>query len=291
LDLWPADHFLVVNSLKMSRTRTTEMTGRQGQIIGATLLLGLVSSAFAAHAHLSARKVEALAAAAAQSASYDKGSFVKFGGPYFDPVTRVWLVDFMGKAPGNREKRFSVYVFDATSRTEVTCLGVAGFESARDSGALPNEVRTFVPSGEHPMELYCADLNGDGLSDYVFVTEDEQHTKRTMQILIRKPNGQLTSAVSNANAVQPPFEDGINGSHRINVRRNKFSIINVSAGSGVGDSHIFYFEYMQLENTWVLTRAEKEITGTASADDRGGKWSQKDFGAITINEFDRRRFQ
>ena len=115
------------------------MRRRHGQIIGAMLLLGFVSSAFAAHARLSDATVRDLADAAAQSASYDKSSFVPFGGPYFDPVTRVWLVEFMGKDPGNSEKRFSVYVFDATSRTEVTCLGVAGFRGNLDSGALPNE--------------------------------------------------------------------------------------------------------------------------------------------------------
>ena len=46
--------------------------------------------------------------------------------------------------------------------------------------------------------------------------------------------------------------------------------VSASTGSGGGNDHVFYFEYSQSASTWVLTRVDKEITGTASEGDRGG---------------------
>jgi hypothetical protein len=263
-----------------------------GHLFGTMLLAGHVSLAVAAHARLSVAEVQALADAAAPSASYDQSSFVHFGLPHFDPVTRVWVVDFAGKEPkDDHRKRFRVFVYDATSRTEVTCLGMTEPGGTMGTAALPSEVQSFVANGEAATELYCADLNGDGLPDYLLVTQDQSQSKRTIQILLRKPNGQLTSAVSNANVVQPPFEDGVNGQHNIIARHNKFSVVNESAGSGGGVDHVFYFEYSKPAGTWILTRAERELTGNAHAEyERGGTWVQKDFGRIEFSEFDRRRF-
>lgn len=261
------------------------------RLLGVMLLTGYVSSAVGAHARLTAPEVQTLADAAASNASYDLSTFVRFGGR-FDPVTRVWIVDFRGKEPsGDHKKIFRVFVYDATSRTEVTCLGMTEPGATIETAALPVEVRSFIVDGELATDLYCADLNGDGQPDYLLVTRDSKQTKRTIQILLRRPNGQLVSAVSNANVVQPPFEDGVNGSHNVVARRNKFSVVNYSAGSGGGDEHVFYFEYSQSASTWILTRAEKEITGTVSEDDRGGSWLPKDFGLITFGEFDRRQFE
>lgn len=66
----------------------------------------------------------------------------------------------------------------------------------------------------------------------------------------------------------------------------------MSAGSGGGDDHVFYFEYSQSTSPWILTRVEKELSGYAhSEDDRGGTWLPKDFGIVKFSEFDRRPFQ
>jgi hypothetical protein len=255
------------------------------------LLAGYVSSAVAGHARLTVAEVQALAEAAASKASYDLSTFVSSGG-YLDPITKVWVVDFRGKEPGDYQKILRVFVYDTTSRTEVTCLGMTQQGGTMKTGALPSEVQSFVATDESATDLYCADLNGDGLPDYLLVTQNQSQTKRTVQILLREPNGQLTSAVSNANVIQAPFEDGINGSHNIIARRNKFSVINVSAGSGGGDDYVFYFEYSQAASKWILTRAEKQLSGDAhSEDDRGHTWLPKDFGVVNFGEFDRRQFQ
>ena len=109
-----------------------------GQLLSAMLLASYLSSAFAAHARLAAAEVQALADAAANSASYDMSSFARFGLPNFDPVTRVWTVDYTGREPkGDHKKRFRVFVYDATSHTEVTCLGMAEPGATMETAALP----------------------------------------------------------------------------------------------------------------------------------------------------------
>jgi hypothetical protein len=113
-----------------------------------------------------------------------------------------------------------------------------------------------VGDDERATDLNCADLNGDGLQDYLLVTQD-----RSMKILLRKPDGKLALAASNGNVVKAPYEQGINGAYNVIARRNKFSVANVSAGSGCGDSHVLYFEYSPAQSTWILAPAEKGLTG------------------------------
>jgi hypothetical protein len=261
-----------------------------------------VSGVVSAHSRLSVKEVQAIAEAAAQSASYDMSKFVMtedyFSPIYFDPVTKVWVVTFKGREPtvldfrkqqpsGEHRKKFRVLVYDETSRTEVTCLGMTEPNSTVETKDLPLEVQSFVGDDERATDLYCADLNGDGLQDYLLVTQD-----RNMKILLRKPDGKLALAVSNGNAVQAPYDQGINGAYNVIARRNKFSVTNLSAGSGGGDTYVFYFEYSPAESTWILTRAEKSLSGYAhSDDDHGGKWLPRDFGLITFAEFNKAKFR
>lgn len=212
------------------------------QLCLAMLLTGYAVSVVAA-ANLSREKVQALATAAARSASYDLNTFVIFGVAQLDPVTKVWRVDFVDNARVAYMNRFRVFVFDATSHTEVTCVGMMTVGAVVENTSLPVEVQPFITTDERPTDLECADLKGDGRPGYVLVTQNSSQTKRTLQILLRESDGRLKSAVQNVNVVQPPFEDGINGSHSVIARRNKISVINTSAGSGGGDDHVFYFEY------------------------------------------------
>jgi hypothetical protein len=256
-----------------------------GLFLAGIVLTTYATSALAAHTRLSAQEVQSLADTAATSASYDMGKFNRFGSPRFDVVTRVWDVEFRGWT----QTRFRVFVYDATSHTEVTCLGMSpgGLIETAD---LPLEVQSFVANGERATDLECADLRGDGLPDYLLVTQNREQTKRTVQILLREPQRQIISAVSNSKLVQAPFEDGVNGDHYIVARRNKFKVVNDSAGTGGGIGHSFYFEYSKTENTWLLTRAKKHIWGTQSEGEQNNTWGPKDFGSIKIGEFDRGLF-
>lgn len=243
---------------------------------------------------LSSKDVQKLADAAASMASYDMTQFMPFRMPNFDPVTRVWSIEYSGRVPtlgrptkGNPLSRFRVFVYDATSHTEVTCLGLSGEGGWIPIDEVPTAVRPFVAGNESVMDLYCADLNGDGRPDYLLVTQDQEQTRRTLQILLSGPDDKLTSVVQNEHVVQPPFA----GSFTIIARRNRFEVQNTSAGSGGGDTYLFYFEYSPREQTWLLTRVQKDLFGYAhSEDDNPYTRLPRDFGRVTIADFNLRAF-
>jgi hypothetical protein len=245
-------------------------------------------------AKLSQNQVLALAKTAAASAAYQVDDFNEFM-PFFDPVTRVWSVAFSAKKiVGAHTSTFSVFVYDSTAHTEVTCLGMAALGQGQGAdfpaAELPAEVQPFVPEGQQVKWLYCGDVNGDGASDYVLVTEAGI---RTFQILLRASDGHLRSDVRNDDAVQGLADDEFTGAPALLVRKNKFVIINNSAGHfGTGESHVFYFEYSPEINTWILTRVDKDLQGGGQPeDDRPFHQTQKDFGRVTIGDFTYAKFR
>jgi len=251
-------------------------------------------SAAGAVAKLSKNQVFALAKAAVASAAYQVDNF-NISGVFFDPVTRVWRIEFSGKKiVGLHTSTFSVFVYDSTAHTEVNCLGMAAIGQGQGAdfpaAELPAEVQPFVPEGQQAKWLYCADVNGDGESDYVLVTEAGI---RTFQILLRAPDGDLRSDVRNDDAVQGLADDEFTGAPALLVRKNKFVIINNSAGHfGTGESHIFYFEYSPETKTWILTRADKDLQGGGQPDDdRPFHQTPKDFGRVTIADFTYEKFR
>lgn len=255
-------------------------------------------SAAAAPAHLSPATVQNLAEVASKKASYDMAQYVAWGPPRFDDVNRVWTVEYHGRpssrgqpSRANFRSRFFAFVYDETSQTQVSCLGLYGVGAPIPLKDLPAEVRRFVAIKGFAMDLYCANLNGNGRNDYLLVTQNEKDTQRTLQILLRGPNNELRSIVKNPGVVQPPFDDGMGG-YVIIARRNGFELMNTSAGSGGSDTHVFYFQYSTRDKTWLLTRVEKVLTGYAhSNDDSPYTELPSDFGRVTVAEFDLQRFQ
>ena len=130
-----------------------------------------------AHAHaapgarLSAEVVKQLAVAAAANADFNGNKFGPFP-PKFDSVTRVWTVNFRSTSPSSPET-FNVFVYDATSHTEVTCLGMSWDGAPLAMAEIPREVRPFVPSGESATNVLCGNLNDTGNAGYVLVTRKQ----------------------------------------------------------------------------------------------------------------------
>lgn len=274
----------------MERSRL--LRGLSTSLLTIFIMISAVSAAGAA-AKLSERQVFALARAAA-SATYHVDDFNEFGA-VFDPVTHVWRVEFSGKTiVGTHANTFSVFVYDGTAHTEVNCLGMAAIGQGQGAdfpaAELPAEVQPFVPQGQQAKWLYCADVNGDGVSDYVLVTEAGN---RTFQILLRGSDGHLRSDARTDDAVQGLADDGWSGAPILLVRKNKFVIINNNLGNfGTGESHIFYFEYSPEIKTWILTRADKELQGGGQLeDDRPFHQTPKDFGRVTIGDFTYAKFR
>ncbi len=242
-----------------------------------------------ARPRLSEPAVETLALSAATNAGIDVS---KFGHtpPNFDPVTKVWNLRFRAKiSPLKRPPlpdSFSVFVYDATSHTETTCLGKFSEGLPIKAAELPKEVRPFVPKGEDALDLQCADLSGDGRSSYVLVTGWSSHT---LQILLRTPDGKLSSVVRKDGVLDG---SGGDGAFEVIARRGRLQIVNKMIGSGGGDIYTYYFQWSAADGTWLLTRAEKTLEGYAHTDDdHAFVQHPKDFGRVTLGEFDTKPFE
>ena len=260
----------------------------RGSLLLLLVLTGYGSAVVAAPPLLPPPQAQDLATAAAQRTSIDLHSFAISGDAKFNTVTRVWLVNFVAKDT-NSYPKVRVFVYDASSRAEVTCVGL-GLGVAMETSSLPPDVQSFVSAGEVATDLECADLNGDGRPDYLLVTQTPITSlagqgpvagKRIFQILLRQPNGALVSAVRNDAIISPDSD-----SYEIIARHNKFSVMNEQGGSGAGDFETAYFEYSDDAHTWILTRAVKKLWGSGYAEgERDGTWTQKDFGRVTVSEF------
>jgi hypothetical protein len=252
-------------------------------------LLGLASTASQGKPHLSFNQVVGIAAEAAQS-SYPQDPF-RWEAPQFDDITKVWLVSFWIPGQDNYQKRFDVFVFDATGHSEVNCAGLRFAGAPFDKKNLPAEVQPFVDDGQRVRDLNCADLNGDGRSDFALLTEGHDVlTGRTLKILLRGQNGALTAVVNTSNVVQSPAEDGMTGMPRLLARRNRIEVINHSGGMHGSSDLDLYFEYSVPDNTWLLTRAERTIDGEHAGDETDYTQLPKDFGHVTLADFDLKKF-
>ena len=92
---------------------------------------------------------------------------------------------------------------------------------------LPHKVRPFVTKGTKPLTLVSADLNGDGLKDYILVLErqkskpsdpDIDDRQRPLLILICQPDGSLKEIKRNERIVYCSTCGGMMGDPLVEVR-------------------------------------------------------------------------
>jgi hypothetical protein len=157
--------------------------------------------------------------------------------------------------------------------------------------SLPAAAVPFVEKGTRPIFVGSADLNGDGLQDYLLVLEKEHpdDAERPLLILLAKPNGQLRLAARNdriiscstcGGAMGDPFQDPA-------VEAKSFTVM-ASGGSAWRWSIAYKFNYSRRDDTWQLVRVEETSFHAAEPDKGKEKISTppKDFGKIGIDEFD-----
>jgi uncharacterized protein YecT (DUF1311 family) len=257
-----------------------------------TNILGLCSSAThpGSPQRLSAQGVQRLAVAAAKDAHFKGNKFSPFPAK-FDSVTRVWTVNFRSTSPSSPDT-FNVFVYDATSHTEVTCLGMSWGGAPLAMTEIPEEVRPFVPPGESAIDVLCANLNGTGRPGYLLVTRKEDwDTGSTLQVLLRQPDGKLSSVVRNANVLQPGDQAFI-GRSEVIARTNRIKVVHSLLGSGGGDVWTIYFQWSPPDATWLLSRVDKQLVGPGHAeDDIAYVQRPSDFGRITLARFNLDRFE
>src|SRR5215471_8106430 len=142
---------------------------------------------------------------------------------------------------------------------------------------LPPEVMPIVAQGTRPLSLAGADLNGDGLQDFVLVLEkqkaqpsdpDIEDRQRLLLILVRQPGGALKEVKRNDRIVYCSTCGGMMGDpfQGVQAGPNTFTVSHYG-GSAWRWSVDYKFNYSRRDNTWQLVRVE-ERSFHASAPDK-----------------------
>jgi len=166
----------------------------------------------------------------------------------------------------------------------------------KETIVLPSPLQPFVEPGTRSIEVERADLNGDGLLDYVLVLEnlqgkdeDDVERERILLIIVRKPGGALEVAERSDSAVRDDqcggsFGDCFQG---IAAKRRMF-VISEFGGSGLRWNRKSTFRFSSRDQTWQLVRVEEESFSVSdpSKVERKVYVPPRDFGKIDISEYD-----
>jgi hypothetical protein len=180
-------------------------------------------------------------------------------------------------------------------------LLVGAVNAQTESVHVPAEVRPFVPSADEAtraIALESADLNGDGMKDYVLILEkgdppmDEDgfpKNQRPLLILLRGKDKKLTEAARSETVVMCSRCGGVFGDpfSGLEVGRNTFTV-NHYGGSSWRWTANYTFKYSRIDKTWQLVRVEKTSFHTSEPEKVTRKimTPPKDFGKVNIADFD-----
>src|SRR5262249_37897737 len=141
------------------------------------------------------------------------------------------------------------------------CLSADDFV---DDEKLPVDLKKLIESDTNVLDFGSADLNGDGLEDYVFVvekrkkqpddsntqdTEDEDsYQNRTLKLALRDPGGGLKIVKTNNKVVYCSKCGGVKGDpfEGIIATTRSFEITN-SGGAWQRWTHAFKFNYSRID--------------------------------------------
>jgi hypothetical protein len=166
---------------------------------------------------------------------------------------------------------------------------------------VPDEVKPFIEQQAIPISLESADLNGDGLKDYILVLERENPSlkddetdfpknQRPLLILIRSTDNKLTEAKRNELIVMCSECGGVMGDPFMGVKvaRNTFTV-NHYGGSAWRWSVDYKFNYSRIDKTWQLVRIENTSFHASDVNktfNRKIMTPPKHFGKVDIADFD-----
>jgi hypothetical protein len=163
---------------------------------------------------------------------------------------------------------------------------------------LPVEVRPFIEKGALSLAFEAADLNGDGLQDFVLVLEkqkakasdpDIEENQRPLLILIRRPEGSMLLAARNEKIVYCSGCGGVFGDpfEGIKAGLKTFTVYHYG-GSAWRWSIEYKFNYSRRDNTWQLVRVQETTYHASEPNKQKVKvyTPPKDYGKIDIGNFD-----
>jgi len=152
---------------------------------------------------------------------------------------------------------------------------------------VPAALTPFIPAGTRPIELVAADLNGDGIKDFLLVLEHatadpDDEGDRDLLIILRRPDGSLVVARRSEGAV--PGGDDFQG---IQAKPKSFTI-GTYGGHSWRTSTRSTFTYSRRDRTWQLTRVEISTFHVSNPDKITTHVFRppRDFGKIDIVNFE-----
>lgn len=161
---------------------------------------------------------------------------------------------------------------------------------------IPAKVAAFVEKDTKAIALEAADLNGDGVKDFVLVLEDaksadeDEQGRRSLLILTGGAGGKLTLAKRNdKDVVFCRTCGGIFGDPFASIEASlKTFTVNMYGGSNWRWTYSYKFNYSRIDKTWQLVRVEESSFHTSDPEKVKTvvHTPPKNFGKIDIADFD-----
>ena len=177
------------------------------------------------------------------------------------------------------------------------CLTAISINAQRESVKVPAEIRLFVEKNSKPIALESADLNGDGVKDFVLVLERENPktdegdfpvNQRPLLILMRGSDKKLSEVKRNEQIVMCSQCGGVFGDpfEGVTVGLKTFTV-NHYGGSNWRWTANYKFNYSRIDNTWQLVLVDKSSFHTSKPNKVERKMMKppKDFGKVDIADF------
>lgn len=162
---------------------------------------------------------------------------------------------------------------------------------------IPDELAAFVLPETRPLCAAGADLNGDGLRDYVLVLEKvsereydpgKEGGERPLLVLVREPGGALRVAARNDRLVYCAACGGVFGDpfEGIEAGAESFTVYHYG-GSGWRWRADYTFRYVRAAGAWRLAKVV-EVSYHAAEPDKLQRWTfiaPDHFGDIDLADF------
>jgi len=164
---------------------------------------------------------------------------------------------------------------------------------------ISDELKQIISPQEQLLAFVAADLNDDGLMDYVFVVENKESEvknnefdqgSRTLKIAIGFPDKSLKIVKISKNVVLcrtcggsfDPFDPS-----GLTASKKTFSVSHYG-GTGERWSNTYQFNYSRRDDTWQLVYVEETTSDVSDHNKIKTKnyHPPKSFGKIDISEFD-----
>ena len=153
---------------------------------------------------------------------------------------------------------------------------------------LPAEAKSLLRPGERLLDIKAADLDGDGLPDYVLAVTDRldpdarEDEVRTLKIAVRRADGSFAIVAANPNILMCAecggrWPDPLAG---VTAGSKTFSIHHHWGGPGE-DTLVYRFRYSRIDRTWQLVLWEMREDDGKTVTRR----TPAQFGKIGIADF------